>query len=261
MKYNLTAFSAKDIGGRNEQQDSVIHRVSPNNKNAMLVLADGMGGHSGGAVGSSCIISAAKEEWQHYLKSTTPKKTLNTILRQAANCMNKLEKENNISPRSTFVALLLKDTIAYYAHLGDSRLYHFRQGKLLTKTKDHSVVQMLVDMGNLPEEEMTTHEDQSKLLKWVGGKTHEPSFNEVEIAAGDIFLLCSDGLWEYVSIKKMEAAFQQSSNNLESLVNSLITQAKKAGEDKGDNISIALLTIEKKHKESQFRKILNTFIK
>ena len=258
MSFQINTFSSKDIGGRDEQQDSVIHEVSSDFKRAMLVLADGMGGHSGGAAGSACVISAAKVEWNSFIKdSVLPDKILNTIFLQASACMKEHQETKTISPRSTYVALLIKDNIAYHTHLGDSRLYHFRKDKVIHKTKDHSVVQMLVDMGNLSEEDMATHEDQGKLLKWVGGnKVHKLTVEEIKITAGDHFLLCSDGLWEYVNTRQMEQALHQT-NNIEKMANSLIALAKESGGKKGDNISVALLSVNKNCNKSYFKKILS----
>ena len=262
MNFQISASSGKDIGGRDEQQDSVIHRVSSDSKKAMLVLADGMGGHSGGAAGSACILSAAEIGWESFIDSSvSPDEILNIIYMQASTCMKELQEKKDISPRSTYVALFLEKNTVYYAHLGDSRLYHFRNGQLLYKTKDHSVVQLLVGMGHLLEEKMATHEDQGKLLKWVGGnKMHQLIVEKSEIIAGDQFLLCSDGLWEYITTEQMEKALHHT-NNLETIVSSLILLAKESGKERGDNISLAVLSVNKNSKEPYFRKILRGLIK
>lgn len=260
--YQLTAVSTKHIGGRDEQQDSVVHLLSSDNKRALLVLADGMGGHSGGSAASRCVISSTEAEWENSkeVSKYNPNKILQKLVMLSYSCMKSLQENEAISPRSTFAALLIKENTAYHAHLGDSRLYHFRNNSLLSKTKDHSVVQMLVDLGNLHEDEMATHEDQGKLLKWVGGnKEHELIIEKASIMTGDNFLLCSDGLWEHVSTEQIENALEQTVN-LEKIANSLVTLAKQSGAEKGDNISIALLSVGKENTDSYFKQIRNKFI-
>ncbi len=258
MKNQLIAFSEKDIGGRDEQQDKVVHLVSTDESRALLVLADGMGGHSGGKMASSCVYTTAKVEWQasEEALSFEPNIILSNIFKLSYNCMKLMEKKKNISPRSTCVALLLKEDIAYFAHVGDSRLFHFRNGRLFNKTKDHSVVQMLADMEQITEEEMGAHEDQGRLLKWIGGeKEPDPTFSTVEVLRGDQFMLCSDGLWEYVKVEQMEHILS-TVDDLRNATESLIKIAREVGGEKGDNISVALLNITKDTKDTKDTKVL-----
>jgi serine/threonine protein phosphatase PrpC len=210
-----------------------------------LIVADGMGGHSGGKAASTCVLVGGKIEWKESeeLTKINPNIILRNIFKFSHGCMRDKEKKENTSPKSTCVVLLIKENTAYYAHIGDSRLYHFRNGQLFNKTKDHSVVQMLADMEQIQEEEMATHEDQGRLLKWIGGeKEPDPTFAEVEIMAGDQFLLCSDGLWEYVKEKQILNVLNKT-YDLKKATALLIKWAKESGGDKGDNISVALVTI------------------
>ncbi|MCK5718781.1 MAG: serine/threonine-protein phosphatase, partial [Thiomargarita sp.] len=204
--------SKKHIGDRNEQQDDLIILESKDKKRILLVLADGMGGHRGGKQASRSVILAAKDVWQQSAEGTrySPEGMLEFTITLAFKKMKANGEQANISPRSTCVILFIKDDIAYYCHFGDSRLYHFRKGQLLRRTKDHSVVQMLIDMGQLAEKDMGTHEDQGRLLKWIGGEKapQEIVVEIAEIRKRDHFLLCSDGLWEYVKLAEMERLLQ-----------------------------------------------------
>jgi serine/threonine protein phosphatase PrpC len=99
--------------------------------------------------------------------------------------------------------LYIEDNQAWWAHVGDSRLYHFNRKKLLSRTKDHSIVQLLVDLERISEEEMATHPDQGRLLKGLGGdEPIKPDFGQATLHAGDSLLLCSDGFWEQISPQK-----------------------------------------------------------
>lgn len=242
-KFNLVADKLQ--GDRDEQQDAYFVEASKDGQRILCVIADGMGGHSGGRKASACVVVAAKNSWQKMVAEkqqslSSPEKILENIIQQAYEMMQVYEKKESISPRSTCVMLFINNDIAHYCHLGDSRLYHFRKQKLLTRTKDHSVVQMLVEMGKVSESDMGTHEDQGRLLKWIGGEeTPQATFHSVEIEAGDQFLLCSDGLWEYVSVKQMEEALQSNTSD-KHIVKRFAHQARHKSKGKGDNIALIL---------------------
>lgn len=244
--YTFKLVADKHQGDRDEQQDAYFIANSRDGRRVLCVVADGMGGHRGGRKASACVVTAAKMIWQQTVEGAEqePPHLLNAIVQQAYKMMLAYEEEQGISPRSTCVMLLISDHHAYYCHLGDSRLYHFRQQKLLTRTKDHSVVQMLVDMDTISEEEMGTHEEQGHLLKWLGGKESPPeaTFHSAAIEAGDQFLLCSDGIWEYVSTSDMENAWQSSRTQLQ-IAKHFIQQARQKSNGKGDNIALILCNV------------------
>ena len=102
---------------------------------------------------------------------------------------------------------------------------------------------MLADMEKIHEKDMATHEDQGKLLKWIGGeKEPEPTFSQINIRAGDQFLLCSDGLWEHINVSQMERILSKT-KDIKKAVTLFVKKAKTSGKDKGDNISISLLQV------------------
>ena len=116
---------------------------------------------------------------------------------------------------STVVALFidLDDNAGTWGHCGDSRLYVFRAGKVAARTRDHSLVQSLVDGGMLAAEDMRSHPQRSELLSALGVGEDDlqvsVSAQPWQVEAGDVFLLCTDGLWEYVEDAQMEAALPQ----------------------------------------------------
>ena len=102
--------------------------------------------------------------------------------------------------KSTAVTLLIRGNEARWANVGDSRLYHFHKGALSFVTEDHSVAYKKFKAGEITRAQIATDEDQSSLLRSLGNKErHQPASGGADLAPGDGFLLCSDGLWEHLS--------------------------------------------------------------
>jgi serine/threonine protein phosphatase PrpC len=117
--------------------------------------------------------------------------------------------------RTTAVALLLEDGVAHWGHVGDSRLYHFRDGSVTQRTLDHSVPQALVDAGELAPDAVRGHPDRNRLLRSLGAdEPAQPTLAHapLAVAPGDAFLLCSDGFWELVAEDEMGRALAASSD-------------------------------------------------
>lgn len=231
---------AEHIGGRDEQQDRVEILVSADGARRLLILADGMGGHRGGALASQAVVDTAKALWEAgAVDADDPKKMLAEMLDACHEAINKIGTEKNLQPRSTGVFLFTDGEEAHWATIGDSRLYRFKDKEFVERSRDHSVVQMLLDIGKITEEEMGTHPDQNRLTQSLGGDADpEPAFGETDIEEGLAFLLCSDGLWEMVTPKEMGEALASSS--LTKAAKELAeTAAQRAGKA-SDNITVAL---------------------
>ncbi len=234
--------TVEHIGGREEQQDSIA--TFSNGNVHLLVVADGMGGHKGGSFASKIVINAAQQTWNKYQKGekvTVPRQFLLDICELAHAQINQFGKQHQLSPRSTCVLLYIDGNQAWWAHVGDSRLYHFNRKKLLSRTKDHSIVQLLVDLERISEEEMATHPDQGRLLKGLGGdEPIKPDFGQATLHAGDSLLLCSDGFWEQISPQKMLKKLLPTDSSLKTRAKGLVKEALEAGGTEGDNIAVAV---------------------
>ena len=114
-----------------------------------------------------------------------------------------------LSGHTTVAALWIKEDRAIAAHVGDSRIYRFRDGEINFQTLDHSAVQMSVLVGELPPEALRTHPDQNKLFRVLGDPKSPPKMDmtELTVRPGDAFLLCSDGFWEPVTEADMLRTF------------------------------------------------------
>lgn len=239
MKTATVVWAGDNIGGREEQQDRVIC-LKGGDGSCLLVVADGMGGHRGGALAAEAVIGTAREMWQACRGAIRdPAAFLTTLAARAHDAVNQVGQAHGLSPRSTMVALHLDGRRATWAHVGDSRLYRFHRGTFIDRTRDHSIVQMMVDMGEIGEAEMTTHPDQNKVTRSVGGdKPWEPTVGSETLRNGDAFLLCSDGFWESCGVPEMLTGLDAVS--LEKSLPLLLQLAATRGGPKGDNIALAV---------------------
>ncbi|RKZ75658.1 MAG: serine/threonine-protein phosphatase [Candidatus Parabeggiatoa sp. nov. 1] len=258
MNWKWEIAKADHIGGRDEQQDKVAVFSAPNGETHLLVVADGMGGHKGGYFASQLVIKSAQLLWDKYQQGrvvTTPQKFLQRICELAHQKINQFGKKYQLSPGSTCILLYIKGKQAWWAHIGDSRLYYFRHKKLRHRTRDHSVVQLLADLGHITEEEMATHPDQGCLLRGLGGdEPAKPEFGQAQLRAGDSFVLCSDGFWEHVSAPKMRDRLLQKHFPVKKRVKQLLKDALDAGGAEGDNIAVAVAQVQSK---TLFNKIVS----
>ncbi|MBF0423003.1 MAG: serine/threonine-protein phosphatase [Magnetococcales bacterium] len=229
-------------GGRETQQDRVDGLAIPELDAQLFVVADGMGGHQGGELASQAVIHTVKKRFQKLSWDEDEKEFLVGLCREAHQEINRIGRERRLDPHSTGVFLFLKGHWAWWVHVGDCRLYHFRNGKLLRRTRDHSVAQHLLDLGRIKEEEMVNHPGQSRLLAGLGGeKNPEPMPGSARVKPGDVFLLCSDGLWTTITMDEMIAALAQDS--LTEAARSLVEVAVARGGKEGDNVSVVLVRV------------------
>ncbi len=198
MRYDLAQHSL--TGARPSNQDRIA--VAERDNAVLLVLADGLGGHEGGELAAETLAQTAVRLFQAVRQPviTQPSAFLAlTIMKSHKNIVERGRTHNPpIAPRTTCVLCLVQNGYAYWAHVGDSRLYHYRGDELLARTQDHTFTEELRQEGLLSEEEMPAHPDKSRLLKCLGGPT-TPSISfgeETALQLGDTLLLCSDGLWE-----------------------------------------------------------------
>lgn len=196
---NSSNIFQKDVIGnvRAAQEDS--HDIAGNTPNGdVFVVCDGMGGHVGGKQASSIAVKSIIEYLQRE-KYRDPMLALNGALQfanmQILDYANKHRELKGMG--TTACVLLLQDTEAYIAHVGDSRIYLYlaKENELHRITKDHSYVQTLVDAGEITDEEAEHHPNKNRIMKALGIKPDlSPSLGTVRPKNGDMFLICSDGL-------------------------------------------------------------------
>lgn len=243
MRLGIDACFAQHQGDRVEQQDRVAILPHPQVKGvAVAVVADGMGGHTGGALAAEQVIHTVRNNLAHFSPSDDcPQQMIeNSILEahtmiKAARCMN--EKD----PHSTVVILLLQPGRINWGHSGDSRLYRFRGDKPAFRSVDHSYVEQLIGAGKITAEEALTHPYRNVLLTSLGGgEDPKMTFGEsTDIVSGDAYLLCSDGLWGYFNDPELGGVIAAFSAREACEV--LIKRSRERGDGEGDNISLAII--------------------
>ena len=244
---------------RKAQEDSHdMAALTPNGD--VFVVCDGMGGHVGGKQASSIAVKSIIE----YLKAEKypqPIQALNDALQYAnmqilgyANGHPELKGMG-----TTACIVLLQDSEAYIAHVGDSRIYLYlgKEKQLHRITKDHSFVQALVDAGQITDDEAEHHPDKNRILKALGIKLDlEPSFNTIKPKNDDVFLICSDGLCGMIS-DKVIGEIMSKDVNLCQKGDLLINSALDAGGM--DNITLELIKISSStHSKSEFESYNST---
>jgi serine/threonine protein phosphatase PrpC len=201
-------------GGRSYNEDACGHWHSQNE--LCCVVADGAGGHGGGGFASRL---AVERLLQSFAARPDPHNLdLQTLIRDTNQAViaARVPNTERANMHSTVVALAIDFAHhrAQWAHAGDSRLYWFRGGHLLAQTRDHSLVQALVDGGLLSPDQMRTHPSRSELRSALGTDDDvlevSDSGEPRAVEAGDVFLLCTDGLWEYVDERQLEDSLRQS---------------------------------------------------
>lgn len=245
----------KDVIGnvRTAQEDSHdIAVLTPNGD--VFVVCDGMGGHVGGKQASSIAVKSIIEHLKKE-KYDQPMQALNDAL-QFANMQILGYAKDHPELRgmgTTACIVLLQDTEAYIAHVGDSRIYLYmgKEQQLHRVTKDHSYVQTLVDAGQITDEEAEHHPNKNRILKALGIKPElVPTCNVLHPKNGDCFLICSDGLNGMITDSTIEGVLKQNIP-LADKGERLIQLALEAGGH--DNITVELIQITSSpHTHSQF---------
>ena len=195
----FSVFQQSHIGGRKVNQDRMGYSYTRDA--LLLVLADGMGGHARGEIAATITLQVLSNEFQKqatpYVKK--PERFLDEAFQKAHQEILRFAATHGMpeAPRTTVVACLIQHNSAIWAHCGDSRLYWVRGGQVQGRTRDHSHIEYLIANGRADASERATHPDRNKLYNCVGASV-PPKVElsrQVSLQAGDVLMLCSDGLW------------------------------------------------------------------
>jgi serine/threonine protein phosphatase PrpC len=236
----FTIFQESRKGPRRVNQDRIAYTYARDT--LLLVVTDGMGGHAGGEVAAQITARLFVERFHQQAKPVlrNPVRFLEESMTRAHAALGSYAARFSMleTPRTTCVACVVQAGYAYWAHVGDSRLYLFRQGKLIGQTKDHSKVQYLVDQGILDPEDAREHPDRNKVYSCLGGTT-DPVIDlsrRTPLRDGDLVVLCTDGLWSVLS--RDEIAARLASAPILTTVPQMMLEAEMRAGDNGDNLSV-----------------------
>jgi serine/threonine protein phosphatase PrpC len=245
--YRLTASTGIHKGDRDYQQDQVTVLSHPRARGCLLaVLADGMGGRSGGRKASDQVMMTARQLFERYDPASDDSQVmLKQLLSEAHTVIKLIAISSEQEPHSTIAAFLLNPAgDCYWIHAGDSRIYHFRGNQLVKRTLDHSYVQLLVDRGEITPEQAQNHPKSNILVSCLGSDNapsislhHIPQMN-----AGDILMACSDGVWHYFN--DIELGNVLSTLAPREASEFLIEKARARARGAGDNLSLVVVKFE-----------------
>lgn len=246
MPFTIEACTAQHIGDRKEQQDRVALYAHPKAKGTVLaVLADGMGGHTGGALAAEQVLFKARQGFDAGAPdATNARELLAAGINDAHDGIKLTRFTSEQDPHSTACLLILQPGRADWAHCGDSRIYHFRNGERISRSIDHSYVMDLVQRGFLTEAQAEQHPNKNILLSCLGD--NDPpriDFGDTApLMAGDAFLLCSDGMWAYFSDDEIGRVLKEFSPRQAAEI--FINTARDRAQGRGDNCSLAILRLK-----------------
>lgn len=234
----VSAYGYSEKGGRPENEDA--GGMYQYHKNMVAIVADGLGGQGDGSIASV----TALEMLVHCGESgELPDAT--EILHSFDNA-NKaiLQKQSNgFHMKTTAVYLCIHENKAVWAHIGDSRMYHFFNNELVHVTLDHSVSQFAVVMGEIERKDIPTHTGRNRLLKALGCEDMEPEIEEaVDLQTGrHAFLLCTDGFWEYLDDRELGELLAEAPTAEEWITSARRQIAVRCGTANDNNTAMALI--------------------
>ena len=236
---------ATDVGRiRKENQDSVYAKQIDDNA-ALLIVADGMGGHKGGRTASRSAIEQIVIKILGGYRENLTDEEICDLLRIAVFEANgniysaSLKDFELVGMGTTVVVAIITGGTLYTANVGDSRLYHFSKGELKQITTDHSYVESLVSKGIISKDEARNHPKKNVITRAVGSESMvDIDIFRTDVSKGDKILLCSDGLYGFVSDEQISALLTK---ELDGAVHALVALANENGGR--DNITVAAAEI------------------
>jgi len=233
----FSVYQQSHIGARRVNQDRMGYCFTRDA--LLLVLADGMGGHLHGEIAATIAMQTLSMMFQMQARPTIkkPERFLEEALMQAHRDIHAYAARHQLpdTPRTTVVACLVQHNCALWAHCGDSRLYWLRAGQVLARTRDHSHLEYLIDKGQLDPADAANHPDRNKLYNCLGAHT-PPRIalsRQSALQAGDVLLLCSDGLWS--TVPDAEIVRSLATATVVQAVPELVAAAVARGGVRGDN--------------------------
>ncbi len=249
QKFNITSIHQK--GQRDHNEDSIFpnEEIETTNTNLFLVC-DGVGGHAKGEIASDLVCTQIDVYFSANQVSVSDGNVIDAAIKFVETKFDSyiVNHPEAAGMGSTLTLLHLHQQGATIAHIGDSRVYQFRGGKIHFRTKDHSLVQNLFDIGELKsEEEMVQHPRRNEITRAIQGASIQKTKADVtilsDIKAGDIFLLCTDGILESFNDRSLEAVFGEH-DSIDTIAATISVQCAKTS---NDNFSAYFVEVNKEY--------------
>ena len=244
--FKVNVCTAQHIGDRQEQQDRVAIITSPRNPGAMLaIVADGMGGRTGGRMAADQVVTTAENLFKDMTdRDSTFREMLLHLAAEAHTVIRLTALASEKEPHATLCALIIKQNYAIWAHAGDSRLYFFRGGRLIHRTEDHTYAEQLRLEGRSEDADLAAARYKNILVSALGinKKPRVVIGEDASLREGDIFLLASDGMWAYFEDDELVEILYALTPREAS--ERLVSLARERSEGRGDNLSVAIIKLE-----------------
>ena len=226
------------LGDRQDNQDRAAVVVAK--EAALMMVFDGMGGHSDGALAAETCLKVMQDEFTgSRLPLFDPQGFLYMTLAKAHDTIVNLAKDVEIDyrPRATCAVCLVQEGGSFWAHVGDSRIYHLRDGRVVERSRDHSHVEVLIQEGAISEEEAEDHPMRNYVECCLGGDAPVPDMtvtNKKPLREGDVLLSCSDGLWTGINDSEI-ASLTADGDGLSDKLKALSMKALRVNAPNSDN--------------------------
>ncbi|MEW8208311.1 MAG: protein phosphatase 2C domain-containing protein, partial [Candidatus Thiodiazotropha taylori] len=243
MKYETAQCSL--IGNRSMNQDRCLVMEAPDA--ILLALADGMGGHPKGEMAAQILMDNARKAFLTSRKPiSNPRFFLSGLMEMSHQQITAFgdRQEPPIEPRTTGVLCLVQEDCAYWAHIGDSRLYIMRDGVIHLRTDDHSYVEHLRQQGLISAAQVHTHKFRNYVTRCLGGNSNRPVAElsgPHDLKKGDVVLLCSDGFWGPLPERPMVDNLYKNNAPLLNNISDLAKQAETKSNPESDNVTVVAL--------------------
>jgi serine/threonine protein phosphatase PrpC len=227
------------LGDRQDNQDRAA--VVASEDAALLLVFDGMGGHSDGARAAETGLNVVQDLFMNATQPIfDPQGFLYMALSRAHDEVVRIGAEVAVDfrPRASCAICLVQEGGAFWAHIGDSRIYQVREGEVLTRSRDHSHVEVLIQEGAISEEEAQDHPMRNFVECCIGGDAPVPDMsitNRKKLEPGDVLLACSDGLWSGLSDSDMAEIAKPGDSNLVENLRQLSMKALNVNSPYSDN--------------------------
>jgi serine/threonine protein phosphatase PrpC len=244
-RFTVSACTGQHLGDRAEQQDRLMIMASPNvTAGLMAVVADGMGGKTGGALAAEQVMTTARAFFNDWREEDPVEPAINSVVNEVHTVVQLSGITEEKEPHSTLTLMVLTPSYAHWAHVGDSRLYHFRAGQLFNRTLDHSYVQDMITAGRLTPQQALTHKYRNMLTSALG-TPQQPRVSHDRLddpRPGDAFLLCSDGVWAYFSDDELSRII--TTLPVRDAAELLVQLSRERARGRGDNLSLIVVKLE-----------------
>ncbi|MCD8021088.1 MAG: protein phosphatase 2C domain-containing protein [Clostridiales bacterium] len=210
----MITFARLSEPGEREINEDFVGFVNIGPEIKLFLLADGLGGHGRGE-DASCLV--VEESGRTFCETYQEKESLRYCFENSQNALMEKQRVENAKSdlKSTLVSLMIRNDVIEWGHVGDSRLYYFKDGSIVGRTMDHSVPQMLVNAGDIKESEIRHHPDRNRLIRVMGIEWDSPKYQlspRIPKETGQAFLMCSDGFWEFIEDQQMEQCLKKASD-------------------------------------------------